>query len=279
MDSRDGLADCFKTKILFLEPNLFHSIRMYVLSRNLFNFSDCTFALKKVTLLLGTNSETVKRILLSTISFAAIAVLTIGLLGSCNKENEGGLDAERVITVLGLNSEVAEGALVALSNGTENEVAAITLSGKTPTITTSLQGQLTAVYPSEAALFEENSIVDVKVPTVQTGSYSDANVLMAKMSGASGKTLDFISQTAIFSIVTAQDGGTGCVKISSSGPAIANTSSDGGDDLKQICVYGIAADKPDVCYIAILVPEEGLDVSTLTFDDGTNVYQPKKMEE
>lgn len=252
---------------------------MYVLSRNLFNFSDCTFALKKVTLLLETNSETVKRILLSTISFAAIAVLTIGLLGSCNKENEGGLDAERVITVIGLNSEVAEGALVALSNGTENEVAAITLSGKTPTITTSLQGQLTAVYPSEAALFEENSIVDVKVPTVQTGSYGDANVLMAKMSGASGKTLDFISQTAIFTIAPTPDGETGCVKISSSGPAIANTSSDGGDDLKQICVYGIAADKPDVCYIAILVPEEGLDVSTLTFDDGTNVYQPKKMEE
>ena len=229
--------------------------------------------------MLETNSESVKRILLSTISFAAIAVLTIGLLGSCNKENEGGLDAERVITVIGLNSEVEEGALVALSNGTENEVAAITLSGKTPTITTRLQGQLTAVYPSEAALFEENSIVDVKVPTVQTGSYGDANVLMAKMSGASGKTLDFISQTAIFTIAPTPDGETGCVKISSSGPAIANTSSDGGDDLKQICVYGIAADKPDVCYIAILVPEEGLDVSTLTFDDGTNVYQPKKMEE
>lgn len=208
-----------------------------------------------------------------------MAALTIGLMGSCNKENEDDLGTDRTIMVSGLSFDVTDGALVALSNRTETEIAKVTISNNTPTIKTSLQGQLTAVYPSEAALFEENSIVDVKVPTVQTGSYDNANILMAKMSGASGKTLDFIPQTAIFSIVPAQEGETVCVKISSSGPAIANTSSVGGDDLKQICVFGLAVDKPDVCYIAILVPEEGLDVSTLTFDDGTNVYQPKKMEE
>ena len=211
--------------------------------------------------------------------YICFAALATGLVGSCNKEVDDGLGAERIITVSGLGTEVEEGALVALSNGAETDTAKITISNNILTITTSLQGQLTAVYPSEAALFEENNIVDVKVPTVQTGSYGDANVLMAKMSVASGKSLDFVSQTAIFSIAPTPDGGTGCVKISSSGPAIANTSSDGGDDLKQICVYGMAADKPDVYYIAILVPEEGLDVSTLTFDDGTNVYQPKRMEE
>ncbi len=75
--------------------------------------------------------------------------------------------------------------------------------GESATIKTTLSGPLVAVYPASCALYDSdnsNSIVDVKVPSEQDGTFANVNICMATQTDddIAQNRLLFINKTAVF---------------------------------------------------------------------------------
>lgn len=143
---------------------------------------------------------------------------------------------------------------------------------------TRLQGKLVAVYPAESAKMDAatgKKIEGVKVKSVQSGLFADANICMATMENADDSKLTFVNQTALLKFYVGEDVGVNYIKVESSGNAI----SDDENTPKQITVTAKGASlhedvsvrgSSDICYVAI---KDGVSANTLTFSSTTTSAQ------
>ena len=100
-------------------------------------------------------------------------------------------------TETGIQPKFDKGDVIKVSNGSACEEKAIDLDPQgNPYFTTSLTGDLKAVYPASAAKLNGNAIEGVKVPAIQSGRFADANICMADI-GADAKEATFHNETAI----------------------------------------------------------------------------------
>ena len=104
----------------------------------------------------------------------------------------------------GLTPEFVGGEMVLVSNDETTQECRVTFSGERATITTRLQGDLTAVYPARAAKFIPSEITgdkiidpdNVLISAKQSGTFADANICMATMKDGEEK-MTFHNKTAI----------------------------------------------------------------------------------
>lgn len=152
---------------------------------------------------------------------------------------------------------------ILISNGTALDTCKVEGEGDDATISTLLEGPLTAVYPYWAAKVEGTGISDeVYIPATQSGKFADANICMAKMSGPDETGLSFENKTAVLRFYVDRSIGIKSIKIISGGsdpiPDIAvdtaGTGSeivvDAGDELKTLDKI---TDDPGkrICYVAV----------------------------
>ena len=172
----------------------------------------------------------------------------------------------------GLQPRFVDTDSILISNGVALDTCKVRIDDKTKTatITTKLTGPLTAVYPYTAAGLNGNTIDTVLVSTVQSGTFADANICMAKMKDEKDESLSFENKTAVFRITPmAED--ISCLEVITYGIAIANnvpTDSPCGTD--KIHVDVPSTNQPKEYFVSILIPE-GLTIGNLAFSDGTNV--------
>lgn len=205
---------------------------------------------------------------------------------SCNKEAVTDLDDgipsssdNRLITASfggvtksvlgtdGLTPMFSAGDKIMVSNGTSKQECIVELEDETAVFTTKLTGDLTAVYPSTAALLEGNEITGVLVPTVQDGTFASANIAMAEISDGD-ETATFENRTAVFRITPGAGADTKYVDVITAGLDIANSASTGYDSLHKIHVASASA---DAVYVSVLVPASGLTIGDLSFADGIHI--------
>ena len=233
------------------------------------------------------------------------AIAATAVLVSCNKDlNPGKVDTDqpgetlRTITVSfdaptksyvtyyseeGYVPYFEVGDKILVSNGTQSEIcevfenksSAMLVLNNPMAITTKLEGPLTAVYPSSAALCNEegNAIIGYKVPSEQSGRFADANICMADQNAVlkSGDVLRFTTRVAILKFYT-KNMGVNKITITSSKADIAS----GKESPKQITLepqsleinpeIGQASGvEPEFWYAAVDV-SEGVTGSDLTFE-------------
>ena len=152
-----------------------------------------------------------------------IAPLCLPALSSCSKENateESGPEGVRVISVQfgkttkaafgtdGVTPNFAEGDKIRVSDGVSSEVCAVSVDGDgNATFTTTLSGELRAIYPSEAAALTGAGRFDpivsssprFKVPASQDGTIAKAIIAEATIAEGSSEAV-FDGQTALFEI-------------------------------------------------------------------------------
>lgn len=152
-----------------------------------------------------------------------IAPLCLPALSSCSKENateESGPEGVRVISVQfgkatkaafgtdGVTPNFAEGDKIRVSDGAGSEVCAVSVDGDgNATFTTTLSGELRAIYPSEAAALTGAGRFDpivsssprFKVPASQDGTVAKAIIAEATIAEGSSEAV-FDGQTALFEI-------------------------------------------------------------------------------
>ena len=207
-----------------------------------------------------------------------IAILAVIVaLTTCTKEmiESGEFDGlrpaePRVITVAfgsavksrledGYTPKFCNGDKILVSNGTTAQELTVSVDdGGKASITTTLDGILKAVYPSNAAQLNGNEITGVKVPAVQDGTFANANIAIAEDITTNAT---FKNQTVLF-IVTPPDG-TEFIRVASdSGPI--NTEGADDADKKQITVS--SRDTSGSFYVSIL---PGVKLSELSFDTGS----------
>ena len=218
-------------------------------------------------------------------------------LVSCTKEITSGrvdtdpeapvLEGSRVITVSfdtptrtyldTLQPKFENGDLIRVANGTDTpQICSVSVDeNRRASFTTTLPGKLTAVYPESAAGFDTDgkTITGVLVSTVQSGTFADANICMAKMTDEKDESLFFENKTAIFRITPEAGEDAQYVEVAAVDFNIANFSKivkSGVSSLNRVRVDVPETDKPDEYFVSILVPE-GLTVGHLSFSDGTNV--------
>ena len=81
----------------------------------------------------------------------------------------------------GLEPEFKAGDVIKVSNGTESRNCTVAVDGGLATITTTLDGTLTAVYPSDAADMSGEEISGVRIPATQSGKFKDAVIALAEI--------------------------------------------------------------------------------------------------
>ena len=222
--------------------------------------------------------------------FAALAATAA--LTACTKEiTPGQVDADpkapeyegsRIIAVSfapqsqtktaldGLQPTFAKEDSILISNGKAIDTCEVIIDAetKTATVTTSLDGQLKAVYPYRAAKKKDNDITDVSVSSTQSGKFADANICMATMTESGGESLTFVNKTAILRFYVDESIGVTAIsvtggKITSSGSKITVTAPSG-KTLADV------TDDPGkrICYVAVK-PE----TAALTFTGTTNTQK------
>lgn len=223
-----------------------------------------------------------------TFMFIITAAFAAAALASCTKESAGvdktEADGVRVITISfaqdtkatldGYQPKFSDGDLLTISNGSEVDSdcqVSVDSKGKA-TITTTLDGDLTAVYPGSAAVLEDNKITGIKVEASQNGAVADAIAAMATIE-AGAKQAVFHNQTALFKI-TPPEGVTkftitSLKSIGEEGawrgqPPVAINSEDSKNDNSVITVDG--GSSPLGTYYVSLLP--GVCLSDLSFDAG-----------
>ena len=233
---------------------------------------------------------------------ASFRILAAGLaaslaLVSCDKEsltktdNGAAKDGLRTITLsfanngtktaLGDNNTPyfvgGETIKVAKSDGSATPVdLTVTVTDNVATITTELDGELIAVYPSTAAKVEDNKITGVQVSTQQDGTFPSANICMATISDGKNPNAVFLNKTAVFKITPKAGADTKYVEVITAGPEIADAvgGSKPYDSKHKIHVETTSADP---VYVSILVPS-GLKIRDLSFADGTNMKVNKSID-
>lgn len=254
-----------------------------------------------------------------TISFVIASAAVAMALVSCTKEitanNEGekGINADgtRTLTVSfaskatkttldenGITPVWAEGDKIFLADGNATDTYTVTAGQagqKNITITTTLQGTISAVYPADAAIEVENIITGVKVGAVQDSTFGSANICMAEEETEG--VLSFENKTAVFEVkvpahttqlvVTSLgeiDGTTGL-----RGETIRPINTEGADDAakQKITVNVTDSNDSTTCYVSVLVDETNpVLLTNLNFDavasgtDGTQGgFSPKYLKE
>ena len=215
------------------------------------------------------------------------------ILASCTKEpvleQSGSLPQEegsRVIAVSfasqpatktalggedGLTPEFVGGESVLVSNDETTQECRVTFSGERATITTRLQGDLTAVYPVIAAKYIPSEktgekIIDpdnVLISAKQSGTFADANICMATMKDGEEK-MTFHNKTAILKFYVDNSIGVYNLKVKSSDGEIADNSQEITVESKAGSLYEDMPDNQDrrICYVAV---KFGVDAGTLSF--------------
>ncbi len=221
----------------------------------------------------------------------ATAALAAGVLAaSCSKEpvagndGGGGSDGGRTIsvsfegstkTVLGdkqddgtIPASFTASDVILVSNGSALEDCKVVISDDgDASITTTLKGELNAVYPPEAAVYLGYNITGFKVPDSQSGRFEDAHICTATIPEGSTQA-HFSNETAILKFYVDKSIGVTSIKVTSAGADIATGS-------KTITVTAprgkTLADVTDdlqkrICYVAVL---PGVNANQLTFTTET----------
>ncbi|MBP9992637.1 MAG: hypothetical protein KBS73_04270, partial [Bacteroidales bacterium] len=165
---------------------------------------------------------------MKTISFkfiiaAMVAVATMLVSPSCRKETVGGAagnvaDGVRVISVQfdnstkavlgsdGLTPKFENNDRIRVSNATGSEECIINVSGGIATFTTNLDGELTAIYPADAAVLSSSEADapiapsnSFKVSAVQDGTARNAMIAMATIAAGASSAF-FTGVTSLFEI-------------------------------------------------------------------------------
>ena len=173
-------------------------------------------------------------------------------------------------TLDGFQPKFVEGDVIKVSDGTTAVDCEVEVDGSgKASITTSLTGALTMVYPSTAAKMNGNAIDGILVPTVQDGTFASANICKAEIP-ADATSATFENQTAVFKITPGAGANTKYVEV------IAQKDFDIANDVPAASTYTclhkihVASASADPVYVSILVPES-LKISNLGFADGYNI--------
>ena len=226
----------------------------------------------------------------TTFKFIIAAMAASAVFASCQKELATGNPSEstdgiRVISASfsaptksalgndGKTPKFVGGETIKVSNATASENCTISVTGEVATFSTTLTGELTAVYPSTAAKMN-GGIIDptaVLVSTVQDGTFANANIAMATGITTSAT---FTNKTAVIKITPGAGAGTKYVEAITAGPQIANSIPDGETTYTSMHKIHVATTSADAVYVSILVPT-GLKVRDLSFADGHNIKTAK----
>lgn len=215
---------------------------------------------------------------------ATLATVSMALV-SCNKEipadcvcNTSAGGGARVISVSfgsstkssldGLQPKFTDGDKILVSNGTSKEECTVSVNGGKTEITTTLSGDLTAVYPSAAAKLNVNAIEGVLVPAEQNGTFANANIAKATMTEGAEK-MTFTNQTALFK-VTPPAGVTlftvtslkADVSGARTGTAVA-INTEGADDAAKLVITVTGKDGDGNAYVSLLA---GVKLCDLSFE-------------
>ena len=209
------------------------------------------------------------------------------LLASCRKElstenNAGPVDGVRVISVSfdnstkahfdGLAPKFDDGDLIMVSNETESEVCTLTVAGNNATFTTNFTGDLTAIYPADAAVLgTEGTNPPIVSPYFKVLASQNGKAIIAKATiGAEETGATFEGQAAVFEITP--PAGATSITIKSlkpigtdgrrSGTAVA-INDDTNDDAK--CVITVTNTSLTTFYVSL---KAGVNLSDLSFDAG-----------
>ncbi len=153
-------------------------------------------------------------------------------------------------------------------SGTPEICKVVEGNNKRLVIQTKLQGRLKAVYPAESAKMDGKMIDGVKVKSIQSGKFEDANICMATMNGTDDSFLEFINQTAILKFYIGEDIGVTSIKVTSSESYITDDENTTNSITVTATGTSLYEDMPtsgqpkNICYVAI---KEGVSANTLTF--------------
>ena len=236
----------------------------------------------------------------TTFGFIIAAMAAIAVFSSCQKElaNEtvnnttGGVrifsvqfDNSTKATLDGFTPKFANGDAIRVSNTEKSEECTVSVDGSgNATFSTTLSGDLTAIYPAEAAFFTGNGPISdpyFKVPASQDGDVAKA--IIAKAIIADGSTsATFTSQTALFQITPPDGVKTFTVKslkpiedgVARTGEAVA-INTDGATDAAKL-VITVSNNDLTTFYVAL---KAGVNLSDLSFEyitDATNGFGAMK---
>ena len=213
-------------------------------------------------------------------SFRIIAASVAACLAlvSCNKESltenvkEEPTGEPRTISVSfstntrttldtdGVTPLFSEDDAIKVSNGQTTETVNVSGSGKSASITTTLTGDLTMVYPAAAS--EDG--VNFTVSSTQSGKFADANICKASVSEGSTEAT-FENVVAVLRFYVDASIGVKSIKVESNSENIATGSKTITVDPEGETTLNTATGER-VCYVAALPGESS---STLTFTSVT----------
>lgn len=187
-----------------------------------------------------------------------------------------GISTKTAIT--GFQPEFVQSDSILISNGVATDTCEVNIVEGAATINTYLHGVLKAVYPFNAALLQDNKIIDVIVPPVQSGKFSEANICMARMSKRDEDHLTFINKTAVLKFYVDTCIGVQSILIESDDAEISS-----GENPKKITVsapengtlYGVSGG-PDkrICYATV---KPGVKAKSLQFTSVTTSQEGQKV--
>lgn len=210
----------------------------------------------------------------ATFKYIVTAFAVCAALVSCQKDNlTGNVDNNpavgntRVIeahfgtatksTLGGNNGRTpifSNGDKIMVSNGTSKEECTVNVENGKATFTTSLTGDLTAIYPSAAAKLNGNAIDGVIVPATQDGTFAKANIAKATIaSNATSATFD--NQTTLLRFYVDKSIGVKSITITAGGNAnIADGSKTIVVDPEGDVTLDTVTDDPGrrICYVSVL---------------------------
>lgn len=211
----------------------------------------------------------------ATFKYIVTAFAVCAALVSCQKDNLAGntddnpaVGNARVIEVhfgtatksalaveAGLTPSFVNGDKIMASNGTSKEECSISVDNNyNASFTTSLTGDLTAIYPSTAAKLNGNAIEGVIVPATQDGTFAKANIAKATIaSDATSATFD--NQTSLLRFYVDVSIGVKSITITAGGNAnIADGSKTIVVDPEGDVTLDTVTDDPGgrICYVSVL---------------------------
>lgn len=211
----------------------------------------------------------------------AVLAATVVLVSSCTKEIPAAEDdGSRIISVsfathpqtrttLGEDEHTPvfqEGDRIMISNGVATKTIAVHVDENgNAYFSTSLSGELTAVYPAAAAEVRNNVIKGIRVPAEQSGRFADANIAMAEHIADNAK---FVNRTALF-IITPPPGAT-TLKITSlpavvsgerTGDVVPVNTEGAGEEANRVTAEGM--DEDGKFYVSLF---PGVCLSDLAFE-------------
>ena len=174
----------------------------------------------------------------------------------------------------GFQPKFAAGDVIKVSNGNSTEDCTVSVNDDIASITTTLRGTLTAVYPAAAAKMSGNAISGVKVSSEQDGTFASANICKATIEDGS-TSAPFLNQTALFKVTppsgVKQFTITSLIQIGNDGRRTGNPiaiNTEGADAAaKLVITVGNGIDNPGTYYVSLIA---GVKLSDLSFEYTTD---------